>query len=123
MEYILSCAEQSNNLKEIIHINQNMLYKLKNKKRTSYIGGNKDEKTNEFQHRKDLAQFKDSSISIIKSLEKPIKEQQEMLAKSKIALDNLIKYLDMLHELTMKDDLEEINSQLTELKKKIEEKM
>lgn len=123
MKYILNNAEKSINLNEIIHINQNMLYKLKNKKRT-FVGGNgTEEEKNSYQYRKDLAQFAESSKSIIQSLEKPIKEQQEMLAKSKIALDNLIKYIDILHDLTMKDDLETLNKQLLELKTKIEEKL
>jgi hypothetical protein len=124
MKFILKNAEDPNFSKDIIYINQEMLYRLNNKKRSSsFIGrGKKEEKDqNKFDHRKELQKFKESTISIIESLEDPIKQQQEIIKKADIALKELIKYIDILYEFVKKEDLETISNQLKELKEKINE--
>jgi hypothetical protein len=126
MKFILKNAEDPNFSKDIIYINQEMLYRLNNKKRSSsFIGrGKKEEQNpnpNKFDHRKELQKFKESTISIIESLEDPIKQQQEIIKKADIALKELIKYIDILYEFVKKEDLETISNQLKELKEKINE--
>lgn len=124
MEFILNNAENPNVSKDIIYINQKMLYRLNNKKRDfKFIkGGNGEtDQNNKFDHRKDLQKFKDDTIHIITTLEDPIKQQQEIIKKAEIAIKELIKYIDMLYEFVKKEDLAIISKQLGELKKKINE--
>lgn len=124
MKFILRNAEDPNFSRDIIYINQEMLYRLNNKKRSSSLTGRgkKEEQTqNNFNHKKELQKFKESTISIIDSLEDPIKQQQEIIKKADIALKELIKYIDMLYEFVKKEDLETINKQLKELKEKLNE--
>jgi hypothetical protein len=123
IEFILKNAENPNITKDIIYINQKMLYRL-NKKNyiSSFVGGdNEIKKNNNFNHRIELDKFKKSTISIIESLEDPIKKQQEIIKKAEIALKELIKYIDLLYAYVNKEDLEKISFQLKELKEKINE--
>jgi hypothetical protein len=124
MEFILNNAENPNISKDIIYINQKMLYRLNNKKNGSKFikgGDGETDQNNKFEHRKELQKFKESTISIIGSLEDPIKQQQEIIKKAETAIKELIKYIDMLYEFVKKEDLEIISKQLEELKQKINE--
>jgi hypothetical protein len=114
MEFIFKNVENPNITKDIIYINKEMLYRLNNNKydASKFIGGN-------FEHTKELKKFKESTISIIESLENPIKKQQEIIKKADIALRELIKYIDMLYDYVKREDLEKISVQLKELKEKI----
>lgn len=124
MEFILNNAENSNLTKDIIYINQNMLYRLNKKKYISRfnIGGQPEQQSEQLsEHAKELKKFKDSTISIIKKLGEPVKEQQELLIKAEEALTQLIKYIDMLYDYSQRENLKTISQQLKELQEKIKQ--
>jgi hypothetical protein len=113
LKYILNNVENSKNLDGIINANNKMLYRFSNNK--TYIGGGNSTPVSE-----EIKQFEQSTISIVESLKKPINEQRELITKSKNAIVELIKYIELLYKIEKKDELLKINQQLLELGKKIE---
>jgi hypothetical protein len=84
IKFILENADNSCYSKDIIMINQNMLNKLKiqnNFQKNNIIGGN--ENNTDYEYRNKINSFKKSTESIIESLHDPIKQQNDLLIKTK----------------------------------------
>jgi hypothetical protein len=118
LEFIFKNAENPRITKEIIRINQKMLYKL-NKKKHNYKGGNKKEDIIP-EYKQEILKFKEDTIQIINSIEEPLRTQYDLLKKSQFALIQLIKYIDILYKTVKQEELETIRNQLTELKEKLD---
>lgn len=122
MEFILNNTEKLTNLKEIISINEKMLYNIYNKKRKHNKYGGAENNTPEFYSKK-IQEFKDSTISIMEKLGSNMDNQKSEMEKVNKALIELIKYINLLADIVKKKDLEKIKSQLSDLKKTIENKI
>ena len=124
MEFIFNNIEKynqkSNNIKNIIYINNEMLYKLKNKTYLLY-GGVSDSATKKNKYESDLQDLTKSTINIIKSLEDPFNKQKKQMHDMYNALQQMIKYIDLLYDNTTKEDLGILRNQLSDLKNKFGE--
>ena len=124
MKFILDNLEKPTNLKEIIITNENLLYKLNNKKRKKLHGGtdtNEDiEKINIQNSSVEqliplIEKFRGSTINIITGLDSAIVIKKEEFEKINKAFVELLKYIDLLAKTIKEEDLKKIKQQLTEL--------
>lgn len=119
MKFILDTVsnqgQNPDDLQKIIYINQQMLYRLNNKNKL--LNGGKEE---EPKHRKKLDQLHKSTLSIIESLDKQIREKFDMMKKMYSAIQEMIKYIDLLYQKTLNEDLVKLKDQMEDLSKKFE---
>jgi hypothetical protein len=129
MKFIFDNVENPIITTKIIYINKKMLYNLNknknNKNNNLFVGGQSDSerdkniKQKKYNFTDELDKFTKDTITIINAVNEPFKLQQETIKKSKMALDELIKYINMLYDYVKKEDLIVISKQLSELQKKL----
>ena len=124
MKFILDTVSNQNqnpdDLQKIIYINQQMLYRLNNKNKLLSGGKDKKPEKKELLHRKKLDQLHQSTLVIIDSLDKQISKKLDMMQKMYSALQEMIKYIDLLYQKTLDKDLDKLKKQMEDLSKKFE---
>jgi hypothetical protein len=127
---IVSREKNSNDLKNIIYINNKLLddlnYKSYNKSyNAKYIkkyisGGSPISEKYTSQQKKNLDKLFESTNEIIDVLNGKINNKIDTMKKMSIAMSEFIVYIDLLYEKSLDEDLLTLKNQMTELNTKFE---